>query len=90
MRITCPICGARDRREFTYQGDAGMLDRPAPDADPEVWDAYLHLRENPAGETRDLWFHSAGCGAWLVVTRNTVTHEISKVELARGEKEAGA
>ena len=22
MRITCPICGERDRREFTYQGDA--------------------------------------------------------------------
>ncbi|MBD0864679.1 MAG: sarcosine oxidase subunit delta [Rhodobacteraceae bacterium] len=76
MRIPCPICGTRDRREFYCQGDAVMLDRPAPDAEPEVWDGYLHLRENPAGVTRDLWYHSYGCGSWIVVTRNTVTHEI--------------
>ena len=30
-----------------------------------------------------MWFHEAGDRSWLVVTRNTVTHEISKVELAR-------
>lgn len=82
MRLTCPICGARDRREYTYQGDAVMLARPAPDAGPEAWDAYLHLRDNPAGETRDLWYHEAGCGAWLVVTRNTVTHEVIDCVLA--------
>ena len=28
MRITCPLCGARDRREFHYKGDAVALDRP--------------------------------------------------------------
>ena len=28
MRITCPICGERDRREFYYQGAALALDRP--------------------------------------------------------------
>ena len=48
------------------------------------WDDYVHLRENPAGQTRDLWHHDAGCGAWLVVTRNTVTHAISDVVLAKG------
>ena len=32
MRIPCPICGERDRREFYYQGDALALDRPEPDA----------------------------------------------------------
>ena len=33
MRITCPICGERDRREFYYVGDAVALDalRPMPD-----------------------------------------------------------
>ena len=82
MRIHCPICGTRDRREFYYQGAAVALDRPAPDAGPEAWDDYLHLRDNPAGETRDLWHHEGGCGAFLVVTRNTVTHAVTDCRLA--------
>lgn len=80
MRITCPICGARDRREFYYQGAA--LERPAPDAGPEAWDDYVHLRDNPAGWHWELWQHEAGCGAWLRVERNLTTHEIRTVELA--------
>jgi sarcosine oxidase subunit delta len=86
MRITCPNCGERDRREFYYQGDALALDRPAEDAGLEAWDDYLHNRDNPAGETRDLWFHEAGCGAWLVVERNTVTHAVLNVTLAEKAK----
>ncbi|MDJ0821413.1 MAG: sarcosine oxidase subunit delta [Paracoccaceae bacterium] len=81
MRIPCPICGERDRREFYYQGAAVMLDRPAPDAGEAAWDSYLHLRDNPAGPTQDLWFHEAGCGAWLVVERDTVTHEVISARL---------
>ena len=81
MRITCPVCGDRDIREFTYKGAAVALDRPGPDADDADWDEYLHLRGNPAGETRDLWYHGAGCTAWLVVTRNTVTHEVLRAQL---------
>ncbi|MCB1390444.1 MAG: sarcosine oxidase subunit delta [Rhodobacteraceae bacterium] len=76
MRIPCPLCGPRDRREFYYFGDAVYADRPAEDAPPEAWDSYLYLRDNPAGETRDLWYHEAGCSTWIEVTRNTVTHEI--------------
>ncbi|WP_025044245.1 sarcosine oxidase subunit delta [Sulfitobacter geojensis] len=82
MRIECPLCGDRDRREFYYQGAAVMLARPGPDASAEDWDGYLHLRDNPAGVTQELWQHEAGCGSWLVVARDTRTHEISKVELA--------
>ena len=82
MRITCPICGARDSREFSYQGADVALYRPAPDAGEAAWDDYVHLRDNPAGQTRDLWFHEAGCAAWIVVTRNTVTHEVLGSELA--------
>ncbi len=82
MRITCPNCGERDRREFYYQGDALALTRPAPDAGPHAWDDYLHNRDNPAGDTQDLWFHEAGCGAWIVVNRNTVTHAIDDTRLA--------
>ena len=82
MRISCPICGERDRREYYYLGAATYLERPADDAPPEAWDVYLHQRENPAGWTRDLWRHEGGCGAWLVVERDTVTHAVGEVTLA--------
>jgi len=82
MRIACPICGARDRREFYYMGAAVALERPAPDASAEDWDDYLHNRDNPAGVTRELWYHEAGCSAWLVVARDTVSHEVQEVALA--------
>lgn len=82
MRIDCPICGARDRREFHYKGAAVALARPEPDAGQAAWHDYLHLRDNPAGETRELWYHESGCSAWLVVRRNTATHEMLGVELA--------
>jgi len=83
MRIECPVCGERDLREFYYKGDAVALNRPDREAGVEAWDNYLHLRDNPAGRTRDLWHHEAGCGAWLVVTRDTVTHQIADVVLAQ-------
>lgn len=88
MRISCPNCGERDRREFYYMGDAVALARPEPDADEKMWDDYLHNRDNPAGETRDMWYHEYGCNAWVVVTRNTVTHEVIKTELASKVKGA--
>jgi len=81
MRIPCPICGPRDRREFYYQGAAVALSRPAADADAAAWADYLHNRDNPCGPTRDLWYHEAGCGAWLVVTRDTATHEVMGADL---------
>ncbi|UWQ49397.1 sarcosine oxidase subunit delta [Leisingera caerulea] len=85
MIITHPILGPRDSQEFTYLGDASLIDRPdwqAADAADQFHD-YLYLRDNPAGEHRELWFHEQGDRSWLVVTRNTVTHEILNVELAR-------
>ena len=77
MRIACPHCGERDVREFSYLGDA-RVERPdprAPDA-LERFTAYVYLRDNPAGPLRELWYHATGCQAWLVVTRDTRTHEI--------------
>ena len=62
-----------------------MLDRPAPEADADTWNTYLHLRENPTGVRRELWQHEAGCGAWLIVTRDTTTHEVLDVVLAQDE-----
>ncbi|MEO8530710.1 MAG: sarcosine oxidase subunit delta [Deltaproteobacteria bacterium] len=84
MRLDCPHCGPRDLREFSYTG--AYLARPAPDAGESAWDDFVHLRDNPAGPTRDLWYHEGGCGAWLVVSRNTLTHAITKVERASEAK----
>ena len=82
MRITCPHCGDRDRREFYYRGAAVDIDRPAPDAGIEAWDSFVYLRDNPAGPTHELWYHEGGCGAWIVVTRDTATHEMMGSRLA--------
>ena len=85
MIINHPLLGPRDAQEFTYLGDASLIDRPDWQADDaaEQFYNYQYLRNNPAGEHRELWFHEGGDRSWLVVTRNTVTHEISNVELAR-------
>ena len=69
-------------------GDAVRLNRPAPDAGAAAWDSYLHLRDNPAGQTRDLWQHEAGCGAWIVVTRDTVSHAVQGAVLASEARHA--
>ncbi len=81
MLIPCPLCGSRDMREFTYMGAATYLDRPAPGADPSEWDAFLHLRDNPAGPTEDLWYHARGCRAWIRVRRDTRDHDVSGATL---------
>ena len=85
MLIPHLLLGPRDASEFTYRGDASLLDRPdpnAPDADRRFHD-YAYLRHNPAGEHRELWFHEHGDRSLLVVTRDTRTHAITKVEFAR-------
>lgn len=81
MRIPCPLCGLRDRREFYYYGTTDYLDRPSEQSSLDDLDNHLFLRDNHAGETKDLWYHENGCTAWMVVTRNTVTHAISGAEL---------
>ncbi len=84
MIINHPLLGPRDSAEFAYKGDASLIDRPdgiAASLD-EMHD-YAYLRDNPAGEIRELWYHEQGDRAWLVVTRNTLTHVITSVELAR-------
>ncbi len=85
MIINHPLLGPRDSQEFTYLGDASLLDRPDWQDENALrkFHDYLYLRDNPAGDHRELWYHEAGDRSWLVVTRNTLTHEISKVELAQ-------
>ena len=89
MIIDHPLLGPRDPREFVYLGDATLLDRPDPDAFDARADAlaaftdWLYLRDNPAGLHEELWYHEQGDRSWLVVTRDTLTHEIHAVRLAR-------
>ncbi len=84
MRINCPYCGERSLDEFVYHGDASVM-RPDPSA-PNAADAfyvYGYERANAAGPHQELWYHSAGCHAWLAVSRDTRTHEITSVSYAK-------
>ena len=88
MRIKCPYCGERDAEEFAYLG-AGGLKRPDADVEgaAEAFYEYVYLRDNPAGVLAELWYHRAGCRSWLLVKRDTRTHEIKSVAFA--ERPAG-
>lgn len=89
MLIPHPLLGLRDAQEFVYLGDASLMQRPdwqAEDA-AEAFHDYSYLRDNPAGVHRELWFHEQGDRSWLVVTRDTRTHEILNAELALPRRE---
>ncbi|MFM9852856.1 MAG: sarcosine oxidase subunit delta [Sphingomonadaceae bacterium] len=49
------------------------------DASPEDAMATLYARSNPRGADDEIWRHSFGCRAWMVITRHRVTNEISAV-----------
>jgi sarcosine oxidase, subunit delta len=79
LLIPCPWCGPRDEAEFTCGGEAYLV-RPPIGCSNSEWAAYLFERKNPRGLTTERWHHSFGCGQWMNVSRNTVTHAISAVE----------
>ena len=85
MRIPCPYCGERDAEEFSIQGEAAGP-RPIPsdygDGDRDAFHAYVHLRANEYGPTREYWYHAAGCRRWLIVSRDTRDHAVLKTEFA--------
>ena len=74
MLIPCPYCGPRSHEEFTTLGEADRV-RPA-DGGLQALADHVYLRHNLAGRHRELWFHAAGCHAWLAVERDTLTHTI--------------
>lgn len=90
MLIKCPYCGPRDLAEFSVAGEAKerpkfVADFESPQAQTLFVDA-VYFRDNPAGLHREHWFHAAGCQAWLLVTRDTLTHAFVNVELTRDEE----
>lgn len=72
--LACPICGPRDVYEFRFAGE--VLKRPRPDAAEEEWVAYRYLRANPAGESREWWFHRLGCRRWFQADRDTTDNRV--------------
>lgn len=92
MIINHPLLGPRDAAEFVYLGDASLMKRPDWQAEnaADLFYEYLYLRDNSAGLHRELWYHEQGDRSWLVVTRNTVTHEITDVVLARANQKVQA
>lgn len=81
IRIPCPHCGPRDEHEFTWGGEAD-IDRPA---DPKLttdkdWADYQFFRDNQRGPVRERWCHTYGCGEWVNLERDTVTHKVLTVD----------
>jgi sarcosine oxidase subunit delta len=82
MRIPCPHCGPRGLEEYLYHGDATRRRPKDGGAAPtQEWTDYVYLRDNANGAHQELWYHSAGCHAWLIVTRDLRSHEILSVRL---------
>ena len=87
--IHCPHCGVRPREEFIVKGDAAIA-RPAPDASDEDWFRYMFTRDNPMGRYSELWHHVSGCRRWLVVERDTLSHQVFAVSDAADMRKRGA
>ncbi len=81
LRIHCPFCGERDHSEFTYGGDASVQYPPL-DGSAEEWHEAVFLRQNIRGVQLETWHHVHGCRMWLIVERDTMTHEIHSVRPA--------
>ena len=65
-------------------GDAGPHDQsPTIPRPMDQWFDYVYLRDNPKGRFHEYAHHSGGCRSWLVVTRDTQTHEVFAVVTAR-------
>ena len=78
MLIPCPHCGTRPVEEFTFLGDAAPSRAPPPTILPR-WSSGTTTSTCAtirAGAFDEYAHHSGGCRAWLVVSRNTETHEV--------------
>ena len=77
MEFHCPHCGPRAQSEFVFERTLDSV--VALDAEPESAMAALFTRGNPRDFDDEIWRHTFGCRAWLVITRHRVTNEISAV-----------
>ena len=77
MLIPCPHCGPRAQAEFVYERTLDSIVMPGSDSAQSMHS--LYTRNNPRGLDDELWRHSFGCRAWLVMKRHRVTHDIVEV-----------
>jgi heterotetrameric sarcosine oxidase delta subunit len=77
MQIPCPLCGPRAQAEFVYERTVDSV--VSLDAAPEEAMKTLFTRTNPRGVDEEIWRHTYGCRAWMVITRHRVTNEIADV-----------
>ena len=89
IRIKSPFCGWRYHSEFTYAGAATKVRPEHGSTDMYAWLDYVYLRDNPKGMHKEYWHHSHGCRQWLIVERDTTTHEVTAVEFAMPTKSGG-
>jgi sarcosine oxidase subunit delta len=83
LRLTCPFCGERDFTEFRYGGDATKVRPGNGETSAEAWHEHVFLFRNPKGAHVEHWQHVLGCRQWIVVERDTATHEVGSTHLAR-------
>ena len=83
MQFTCPHCGPRAQAEFVYGRTVDSV--VVLDAEPEAAMKTLFSRSNPRGVDEEIWRHTYGCRAWMVIARHRVTNEITSI-LAIGPK----
>ncbi len=77
MQITCPHCGPRAQAEFVYERTVDSV--VTLDAAPKEAMETLFTRTNARGEDAEIWRHTFGCRAWLVMTRHRVTNDITAI-----------
>lgn len=77
MQIDCPHCGARAQAEFIYERTVDSV--AMQDAAPDDAMRTLFTRANPRGVDEEIWRHTYGCRAWIVLTRHRVTNQISSI-----------
>ncbi len=76
LLISCPYCGERNESEFMHGGPARVARPHDPGAMHDAeWVDYLTVPHNPMGPVDEKWWHVRGCGAWITLRRDTVTHQ---------------
>lgn len=77
MLIRCPHCGARAQAEFVYERTVDSV--VSLDAASDEAMRTLFTRNNPRGIDEEIWRHTYGCRAWIVIKRHRVTNEITAI-----------
>ena len=79
LLIACPHCGPRAQIEFVYERTLDSIVPVA--AEPAEAMRRLYTRENPRGVSEELWRHTHGCRAWLLIVRHRISHDITSVSV---------